>query len=149
VRFPHYFLAEDTQKQRSWWWQYGYRLKKTDAQHTSFLWVCGICVAKPRPPQHSKYTYVASTSRSTEAHLMAVHHISKTPAQRTASRRYGGQKTIHEAIGVSTGDSQQQTLFGKLQPLLNAKDNHLLLMDWIFMDNLPFWVVESNGSVGL
>jgi hypothetical protein len=130
-------------------------LKKTNAQHTPFLWVCGICVAKPRPPQRSKYTYVASTGRSIEAHLMAVHRISKTPAQRIASRRYDGQKTIHEAVGVSTGDPQQQTLLGKLQPLFNAEDSHLLLMDWIVMDNLPFWVVESERfrrfmkSVGL
>jgi hypothetical protein len=87
---------------------------------------------------------MASTSRTIEAHLMALHHISKTPAQRTASRRYGGQKTIHEAIGVSTGDSQQQTLSGKLQLLFNAENSHLLLMDWIVMNNLPFWVVESE-----
>jgi hypothetical protein len=104
-------------------------LKKTDAQHTPFLWVCGICVIKPRPPQRSKYTYLASTSRLIKAHLMAVHYISRIPGQRTASRRYGDQKTIHEAIDVSTGDSQQQTLFEKLQPLFNAENSYLLLMD--------------------
>jgi hypothetical protein len=119
-------------------------LKKTDAQHTPFLWVCGICVAKPRPPQRSKYIYVASTGRLIKAHLMAVHRISKTPAQRTTSRRYGGQKSIHEAIGVSIGDSQQQKLFEKIQPLFNIGDSHFLLMDWIVMDNLPFWIVESE-----
>jgi hypothetical protein len=107
-------------------------------QHTPFLWVYGICVAKPRPPQRSKYIYVASTGRSIKAHLMAVYRISKIPAQRTISRRYGGQKSIHEAISVSIGDSQQQKLFGKIQPLFNIKNSYFLLMNWIIMDNLPF-----------
>jgi hypothetical protein len=54
------------------------------------------------------------------------------------------QLTIRQALGVDLADSKQQKLLGRLDALFNPWDVHLLLINRIVMDNLPFCVVESE-----
>jgi hypothetical protein len=79
-KFPDYCLAEDSLRQRSWWWPYGYRLKKADSESSpAYLWVCATCVSKLRPQKRSKYTFIASTGKSIEAHLRTIYRLIKRP----------------------------------------------------------------------
>jgi hypothetical protein len=75
--------------------------------------------------------------------LQKAHQLLKTPArnQTIGSQITGGQITIHEALGLSPTNGQHDYAFGQLQRLFDARDNELLLMDWIVMNNLPFQVV--------
>jgi hypothetical protein len=41
-------------------------------------------------------------------------------------------------------DFKQQELLGRLDALFNLQDVHLLLMDWIIIDNLLFHIIESE-----
>jgi hypothetical protein len=46
-RFTNCVLAPSANRQRSWWWLHGYRLKQTDggSAHARILWVCGQAAA--------------------------------------------------------------------------------------------------------
>jgi hypothetical protein len=106
---------------------------------------CG-CVAKPRPPQRSKYSFIALTGRSIISHLLHTHHVSEDARTHfnQPTQLANGQLTIRQALGVDLADPKQQELLGRLDALFNPQDVHLLLMDWIVMDNLPLHVVESE-----
>jgi hypothetical protein len=100
TRFPNHCLCPDTGRQRSWWWLYGYRLKKINGQ---YVWVCCECVARERPARRSTYSFIASIGKSIEAHMRKAHQLLKTPsAKQIANGRISnGQITIREALGLT------------------------------------------------
>jgi hypothetical protein len=106
------------------------------------LWIFELCVAKQRPLPRTKYSFVASTGRSIESHLRTHNISNKSSTLRNTRLAERGQQTTLEALGINLTDHQQQGLAGKLQALYDPQNTHLLLMEWIIMDNLPFYVVK-------
>jgi hypothetical protein len=92
-KFPNHLLAAGS-RERLWWWQHGYRLKRTEsdlAPAFRYVWVCATCVTKLQPPFVNKYAFVASIGRSIEYHLLSYRirklmadMIAETTGRRTA-----------------------------------------------------------------
>jgi hypothetical protein len=143
--FPNHLLAAGSRK-RLWWWQHGYRLKRTEpdlAPASCYVWVYVTCVTKPLPLPVDKYAFVASIGRSIRHHLLS-HRIRKPAADGTTSRiTPGASGAIARYLKVSTTNPEHQKLLSKLKKLYNPRISNLLLLDWIVMDNLPFSVIEE------
>jgi hypothetical protein len=108
-RLPNHLLAAGN-KERSWWWQYGYRLKRTEsdlAPASRYVWVYAICVARLQPPPVNKYTFVALTGRSIEHHLLN-HRIRKPMADITAKttgrRTARTSETMAQYLNIHTSN---------------------------------------------
>jgi hypothetical protein len=108
-RFSNHLLAAGS-RERSWWWQYGYRLKRTEsdlAPASRYVWVCATCVARSQPPPVNRYAFVASIGRSIEHHLLN-HRIRKPMADMTAKttgrRTARTSETMAQYLNIHTSN---------------------------------------------
>jgi hypothetical protein len=138
-RFPGYVLAHDPTKERSWWWQHGYRLKKKSGSITKFRWVCADCVARHRPPTAvSKYSYDASTGKCIGPHL-ETHRIHNPHPSQPASNPQ--QQAIKHFFKGDSEDPQHQVFAARLAEPVNPEVLNVQIIGWLVAGNLPFRMV--------
>jgi hypothetical protein len=147
ARFPGYILAHDPSKERSWWWQHGYRLKRKINGVVKHRWVCAECVAKHHPPLITKYTYDASTGKCIEPHF-EIHRICNPDGQSEPARD-GKQPAITQYLGIDDVDPRNQAIAAKFAKLVNPEILNIRFMNWLVSSNLPFRVIDNKAFKSL
>jgi len=69
-RFPGFTIC----RERTWWWQFGFRVKDNKSQPNKILWICESCLHRNKP-KTTLYVFIASTSGSIVRHLKKEHKI--------------------------------------------------------------------------
>lgn len=73
-RFPGFTICHDPSRERTWWWQFGFRLRDNRSQLHKTVWICEICFLRNRP-RTADYVFIASTSGGIARHLRKEHKI--------------------------------------------------------------------------
>lgn len=73
-RFPGFTACHDPCRERTWWWQFGFRMKDNGSQPHKIVWVCERCFLRNKLTA-AHYTFIASTAGSIVRHLRKEHRI--------------------------------------------------------------------------
>lgn len=73
-RFPGFTTCHDPSRERTWWWQFGFRMKDHSSQPYKIVWVCERCFLRNRL-RATYYTFIASTAGSIVRHLRKEHNV--------------------------------------------------------------------------
>lgn len=73
-RFPGFTIFHDTSRERTWWWQFGFRMKDTRSRPAKIIWVCERCFLRNKL-KTTNYVFVASTAGGIARHLKKEHNI--------------------------------------------------------------------------
>jgi hypothetical protein len=73
-RFPGFTICHDPSRERTWWWQFGFRMKDNRSQPHKIVWVCERCFLRNKPKTAS-YVFIASTAGSIVRHLKKEHKV--------------------------------------------------------------------------
>ena len=74
-RFPGFTIFHDASRERTWWWQFGFRMKDNRSRPPKIVWICERCFLRDRL-KTTKYIFIASTAGSIGRHLKKEHKIS-------------------------------------------------------------------------
>ncbi|KJZ69473.1 hypothetical protein HIM_11135 [Hirsutella minnesotensis 3608] len=73
-RFPGFTACHDPSRERTWWWQFGFRMKDNGSKNHKVVWVCERCFLCEKL-NTTNYTFIASTAGSIVRHLRKEHKI--------------------------------------------------------------------------
>lgn len=73
-RFPGLTIYHDSTRERTWWWQFGFRMKDNRAQAPKIVWVCERCFLRNKL-KTANYVFIASTAGGITRHLKKEHNI--------------------------------------------------------------------------
>jgi hypothetical protein len=73
-RFPGFTACHDPSRERTWWWQFGFRMKDNGSKNHKIVWVCERCFLCEKL-NTTNYTFIASTAGSIVRHLRKEHKI--------------------------------------------------------------------------
>jgi hypothetical protein len=59
-RFPGFTIGHDSSRERTWWWQFGFRMKDNRSRPHKIVWICERCFLRNRP-KTTDYVYIALT----------------------------------------------------------------------------------------
>ncbi|EFZ03855.2 hAT family dimerization domain protein [Metarhizium robertsii] len=144
-RFPGFTTCHDPTRERTWWWQFGFRMKDNRSQSHKIIWVCEKCFLRNKL-RSTHYVFIASTAGSIIRHLRKEHKV-MPPSRQDASVIVGSGGAERNLLGMLRADPmnpRDQTLLGNLHTLFDPKMNQLLLLDWLTYHNLPFNLVKSD-----
>lgn len=162
-RFPGLTACHDPARERTWWWQFGFRMKDNGPELHRIVWVCERCLIRNKP-RTASYTFIASTAGSIVRHLRKEHRIvvctpdthlchahnmliCQTPSRQGANILPGGgcaERNLLDMLRADATNPRDQSLLSSLQTLFDPKMNQLLLLDWLTYHNLPFNLVNSE-----
>ncbi|KAL6405347.1 Ribonuclease H-like protein [Ilyonectria robusta] len=144
-RFPGFTTCHDPSRERTWWWQFGFRMKDNTSKSHKIVWVCERCFLRGKP-KATHYTFIASTAGSIVRHLKKEHKI-MPPSGRDSSPVAGSGGTERNLLDMLRADPtnpRDQSLLSNLHTLFDPAMNQLLLLDWLTYHNLPFNLVNSE-----
>ncbi|KNB17842.1 hypothetical protein FOXG_22068 [Fusarium oxysporum f. sp. lycopersici 4287] len=131
--FPGFTICHDPSRERTWWWQFGFRMKDNRSQPHKIVWICERCFLRNRL-KTTNYVFVASTAGGIVRHLSREHKV--------VEWRYTTESTRHAHADPT--NPRDQTLVSNLRSLFDPAVNQLLLLDWLTYHNLPFNLVNSE-----
>ncbi|OAQ58230.1 ribonuclease H-like protein [Pochonia chlamydosporia 170] len=143
--FPNFTTCHDPSRERTWWWQFGFRMKDHGSEPHKIVWVCERCFLRNRM-KATHYTFIASTAGSIVRHLRKEHKI----FQPAGSREDGvvgtgsAQRSLLDMLRADPKNPRDQSLLSNLHTLFDPAMNQLLLLDWLTYHNLPFNLVNSE-----
>lgn len=73
-RFPGFTICHDLSRERTWWWQFGFRMKDNRSQPHKIVWVCERCFLRNKL-KTTNYVFIASTAGSIVRHLKKEHKV--------------------------------------------------------------------------
>ena len=73
-RFPGFTTCHDPSRERTWWWQFGFRMKDNRSQTHKIVWVCERCFLRNKL-KATHYVFIASTAGSIVRHLRKEHKV--------------------------------------------------------------------------
>lgn len=73
-RFPGFTTCHDPTRERTWWWQFGFRMKDNRSQSHKIIWVCEKCFLRNKL-RSTHYVFIASTAGSIIRHLRKEHKV--------------------------------------------------------------------------
>ena len=73
-RFPGFTTCHDPSRERTWWWQFGFRMKDHNSRPYKIMWVCEECFLRKKVNTRH-YTFIASTGGSIVRHLRKEHKV--------------------------------------------------------------------------
>jgi hypothetical protein len=73
-RFPGFTIFHDASRERTWWWQHGFRMKDNRSRPPKIVWICERCFLRNKP-KTTNYTFISSTAGSIARHLKKEHRI--------------------------------------------------------------------------
>lgn len=73
-RFPGFTACHDPSRERTWWWQFGFRMKDNRSQPHKIVWICERCFLRNRL-RTTLYVFIASTAGSIVRHLRKEHKV--------------------------------------------------------------------------
>ncbi|KAJ3495227.1 hypothetical protein NLG97_g3547 [Lecanicillium saksenae] len=144
-RFPGFTTCHDPSRERTWWWQFGFRMKDHNSRPYKIMWVCEECfLHKKINIRH--YTFIASTGGSIVRHLRKEHKV--LPPSQTGIRTVGESKSVKrnilDMLRADPSNPRDQSLLSNLHTQFDPAMNQLLLLDWLTYHNLPFNLVNSE-----
>ncbi|WKT53989.1 hypothetical protein QSH57_004573 [Fusarium oxysporum f. sp. vasinfectum] len=122
-RFPGFTICHDPSRERTWWWQFGFRMKDNRSQPHKIVWICERCFLRNRL-KTTNYVFVASTAGG--------------------SRNRGTQRNLLDMLHADPTNPRDQALVSNLRSLFDPAVTQLLLLDWLTYHNLPFNLVNSE-----
>ncbi|RKK11157.1 hypothetical protein BFJ66_g18341 [Fusarium oxysporum f. sp. cepae] len=73
-RFPGFTICHDPSRERTWWWQFGFRMKDNRSQPHKIVWICERCFLRNRL-KTTHYVFIASTAGGIVRHLSREHKV--------------------------------------------------------------------------
>ncbi|KAM7210106.1 hypothetical protein V8F06_014509, partial [Rhypophila decipiens] len=73
-RFPGFTICHDPSRERTWWWQFGFRMKDNRSQPNKIVWICEKCLLRNKQ-KTTHYVFIASTGGSIVRHLKKEHKV--------------------------------------------------------------------------
>lgn len=73
-RFPGFTICHDPSRERTWWWQFGFRMKDNRSQPHKIVWICEGCFLRNRL-KTTNYVFAASTAGGIVRHLSREHKV--------------------------------------------------------------------------
>ncbi|KAF5121007.1 putative AC transposase [Metarhizium anisopliae] len=143
-RFPGFTIGHVPSRERTWWWQFGFRMKDNRSQPHKIVWICELCFLRNRS-RAADFVFIASTSGGIARHLRKEHKI-LPPSQSSdpLSGSGGAERNLLGMLRADPTNPRDQMLLGNLHTLFDPKMNQLLLLDWLTYHNLPFNLVNSE-----
>ncbi|KAG7405848.1 Lectin-C [Fusarium oxysporum f. sp. rapae] len=144
-RFPGFTICHDPSRERTWWWQFGFRMKDNRSQPHKIVWICERCFLRNRL-KTTHYVFIASTAGGIVRHLSREHKVVPPSRQRTGpvSGNGGAQRNLLDMLHADPTNPRDQSLLSDLHSLFDPAVNQLLLLDWLTYHNLPFNLVNSE-----
>ncbi|KAH7461835.1 hypothetical protein FOMA001_g18917 [Fusarium oxysporum f. sp. matthiolae] len=144
-RFPGFTICHDPSRERTWWWQFGFRMKDNRSQPHKIVWICERCFLRNRL-KTTHYVFIASTAGGIVRHLSREHKVVPPSRQRTGpvSGNGGAQRNLLDMLHADPTNPRDQSLLSNLHSLFDPAVNQLLLLDWLTYHNLPFNLVNSE-----
>ncbi|EGU73571.1 hypothetical protein FOXB_15921 [Fusarium oxysporum f. sp. conglutinans Fo5176] len=144
-RFPGFTICHDPSRERTWWWQFGFRMKDNRSQPHKIVWICERCFLRNRL-KTTNYVFVASTAGGIVRHLSREHKVVPPCGKMTGpgSRNGGTQRNLLDMLHADPTNPRDQTLVSNLRSSFDLTVNQLLLLDWFTYHNLPFNLVNSE-----
>jgi hypothetical protein len=72
-RFPGLTICHDPSRERTWWWQFGFRMNDNRSRPHKIVWVCERCFLRNKL-KTTHYVFIASTAGSI-GHLKREHKV--------------------------------------------------------------------------
>jgi hypothetical protein len=72
--FPGFTIGHDPSRERTWWWQFAFRMKDNRSRPHKIVWICERCFLRNRP-KTTDYVYIASTGGGIVRHLRKEHEV--------------------------------------------------------------------------
>ncbi|KAG7408128.1 putative AC transposase [Fusarium oxysporum f. sp. raphani] len=146
-RFPGFTICHDPSRERTWWWQFGFRMKDNRSQPHKIVWICERCFLRNRL-KTTHYVFIASTAGAIVRHLSREHKVVPPSRQRTGpvSGNGGAQRNLLDMLHADPTNPRDQSLLSNLHSLFDPAVNQLLLLDWLTYHNLPFNLEEQIPS---
>ncbi|KAL5313169.1 hypothetical protein ACEPPN_018902 [Leptodophora sp. 'Broadleaf-Isolate-01'] len=73
-RFPGFTIFHDTSRERTWWWQFGFRMKDNRRRPPKVVSICERCFLRDML-KITNYVFIASTAGSIARYLKKKHEI--------------------------------------------------------------------------
>jgi hypothetical protein len=73
-RFPSFTTFHNASRERTWWWQFGFRMKDNRLRPPKVVWICERCFLRDKL-KTTNYVFIALTAGSIARHLKKEHKI--------------------------------------------------------------------------
>ncbi|EFY95405.1 Ribonuclease H-like protein [Metarhizium robertsii ARSEF 23] len=144
-RFPNFTACHDPSRERTWWWQFGFRMKDHGSESHKIVWVCERCFLRNKT-KAARYTFIASTAGSIVRHLRKEHKVVQPVGshEEVALGTGAAKRNVLDMLRADPKNPRDQSLLSNLHTLFDPAMNQLLLLDWLTYHNLPFNLVNSE-----